>query len=400
MFSNFNFMATPLAPPGTKVVVHIDPTIRGMWELNGNQGWYVVPALEHYRCVTCYFPCTQTTRICETVTFFPHDVPFPEISLKEHLVQAAQDIVSILSNPPPTTAPSLQAGYPVQNALLDIATQLRRVQKNPNDPKTTAAPRRVPGTTNKNAMPAPRVGKTQQSPASLLQEKSTTPLCFCTQPKTTQKYNLRSRAPAPWNQHPSFRNCATQFFTAAAAHLNMPVANNIYRPDGKKETIDLVLQGRNRQIWLQSLSNEWGRLAQGNNNKVMATNTIDFIHKDKFLQNQDITYATFVLDYRPLKTEPHRVRITVDGDKLTYNADAGAPAANMLETKILVNSTISDAKNGARFMSADLKDFFLATPMGGNEYMKVPYKHFPPDICKRYNLNAKLTASGQIFVKV
>ena len=73
--------------------------------------------------------------------------------------------------------------------------------------------------------------------------------------------------------------------------------------------------------------------------------------------NRDITYATFVLDYQPLKTEPHRVRITVVSDKLSYNADVGAPAANILETKILINSTISDAKKGAQFMLVDLKDF-------------------------------------------
>ena len=77
----------------------------------------------------------------------------------------------------------------------------------------------------------------------------------------------------------------------------------------------------------------------------------------------------------------------MDGDKLTYNADAGAPAENMLETKILVNSTISDANRGARFMSADLKDFFLATPMEGDEYMKVSYKHFPQDIRDQYRLD-------------
>ena len=51
-------------------------------------------------------------------------------------------------------------------------------------------------------------------------------------------------------------------------------------------------------------------------------------------------------------------------------------------------------------MSADLKDFFLAMPTEGNEYMKVPYKHFPPDICKQYNLDTKLTASGHIFIKI
>ena len=72
----------------------------------------------------------------------------------------------------------------------------------------------------------------------------------------------------------------------------------------------------------------------------------------------------FVLDYCPLKSEPHRVCITVGGDKLTYNADAGAPAANMLETQILVNSTISESKQGARFMSADLKGFFPSHAYG------------------------------------
>ena len=54
-----------------------------------------------------------------------------------------------------------------------------------------------------------------------------------------------------------------------------------------------------------------------------------------------------------------------------YLDDAGSPAANLMETKLLVNSTISDAKHGARFMSADIKDYFLATPMKECEYMKV-----------------------------
>ena len=121
-------------------------------------------------------------------------------------------------------------------------------------------------------------------------------------------------------------------------------------------------------------------MAQGNNASVLATDTIEFIHQHAVPKNQDVTYATFVLDYRPLKSKPHWVRITVGGDRLTYNADAGSPTANLIETKILVNSTISDAHNGARFMSADLKDFFLATSMEGDEYMKVQYKHFPSSI--------------------
>ena len=85
IYGQFDFSVTPLAPPGTKVVVQLDPKIRGTWELNGDVGWYVGPALDHYRCVTCYFPRTRTTRVCETVTFFPHKVPFPKVTLTDHL---------------------------------------------------------------------------------------------------------------------------------------------------------------------------------------------------------------------------------------------------------------------------------------------------------------------------
>ena len=58
------------------------------------------------------------------------------------------------------------------------------------------------------------------------------------------------------------------------------------------------------------------------------------------------------------------------GDKLTYNEDLAAPAANLLETKILINNTISDAHHGARFMSVDIKDHFLVTLISDPEYIK------------------------------
>ena len=38
--------------------------------------------------------------------------------------------------------------------------------------------------------------------------------------------------------------------------------------------------------------------------------------------------------------------------------------------------------------------------MEGDEYMKVPYKNFPPDIQKRYNLDSKVTESGHVFIRI
>jgi hypothetical protein len=127
---------------------------------------------------------------------------------------------------------------------------------------------------------------------------------------------------------------------------------------------------------------------------------IDFISQQEVPRDRDVTYATYVLDYRPLKSQTHRVRITVGGGRLSYPEDAGSPAANILETNFLINSVISDAKKGARFMSADVKDFFLNSPMQRPEYMKVSYDHIPEDIKRKYNLDSKVTQSGHIYIKI
>ena len=140
-------------------------------------------------------------------------------------------------------------------------------------------------------------------------------------------------------------------------------ATNIYHEDGKKVTLEEVLSGKytelaSPEIWNQSLSNKFGRVTQGNDAGVEATDCCEFIFHWKIPENKKVTYTNWVLDHRLLKSEPFRIRLVVGGDKLNYLEDAGSPAATMLETKILLNSTISDEDKGEKFMSADLKDFF------------------------------------------
>jgi hypothetical protein len=47
LFGQFDFNKTPMAPPGTRVLVHEKPDKRGTWAPHGIDGWYVGPALEH-----------------------------------------------------------------------------------------------------------------------------------------------------------------------------------------------------------------------------------------------------------------------------------------------------------------------------------------------------------------
>ena len=122
IFGTYNFRATPMALPGTKVIAHVHPSKRGSWELNGQVRWYVRPALQYYRCVDCYFPKTRETRHCDTVEFIPYSIPFSQVKLKDYLVQSAEDIITLLIQLPSSTTPSLQEGDPVRNALLELAT--------------------------------------------------------------------------------------------------------------------------------------------------------------------------------------------------------------------------------------------------------------------------------------
>ena len=85
-------------------------------------------------------------------------------------------------------------------------------------------------------------------------------------------------------------------------------------------------------------------------------------------------------------------------DRLNFPDDASSPAAYLLESKLLFNNTISDALRGARFMSYNLKYFFLETPMSRADYMRINSKYFPPDIRARYHIDGLIAADGYVYI--
>ena len=60
------------------------------------------------------------------------------------------------------------------------------------------------------------------------------------------------------------------------------------------------------------------------------TDCMEFIHKHEVPEEQKVTYANCVCDYRPLKSNPFRIRLVVGEDKLDYHDDEKSPAASML----------------------------------------------------------------------
>ena len=395
LYGNFDFNSTPLAPPGTKTIVHIKPETRPSWGSRGKEAWYVGPSLNHYRCVRCYIPTTRSEVDSDTVTFFPKSVKFPEVSITDFLRQAAIDIVALLKNPPSSTVPSLMAGDNINNAIYILASLLNNTH-NINDTVALARSQTFnqPPISNHPLRPV----KIPSSSFQVLPPKKSS---HC--PNHTSQNSLSNKTITPLPRVPSVPSLSPMRSlprVITPANATNHLANHIFDPSGKKQTLDSLLQGPTKAIWQRSASNEFGRLAQGNNHGVKGTNTIQFISKQDLPPDQKITYATFVCDYKPFKAETHRVRMVVGGNRLDYHEDAGAPAASLLETKILLNSIISDAHRGARFMTCDLKDFFLATPMQKPEYMKIPITSIPQDIIDQYKLNSLRTSTNQIYIKI
>ena len=95
----FDFTRTPLAPPGTRVIIHEKPTNRQTWAPHGTDGWYLGPALNHYQCYRVWVPRTHAERIVDTILFFPKAVALPELTHKDAAIQATRELTHTLQQP-------------------------------------------------------------------------------------------------------------------------------------------------------------------------------------------------------------------------------------------------------------------------------------------------------------
>ena len=125
----------------------------------------------------------------------------------------------------------------------------------------------------------------------------------------------------------------------------------------------LIKRPKYKEAWGYSFGNEIGRLAQGMPGRNTGTDTLFFITPDDIPKERwkDVTSGRIVCNERSQKEEVNRTRLTVDGSRININMDCGTPTASLMAVKLLLNSVISTP--GAKFLSLDLKDFYLNTPL-------------------------------------
>ncbi len=107
-------------------------------------------------------------------------------------------------------------------------------------------------------------------------------------------------------------------------------------------------------------------------------------------------YSQFIFTVRPKQAEPNRTRFTVGGIRINYPGEVATPTAEMLVAKMLFNSIVST--RGARFMTMDISNFYLMTPLRRPEFIRMKLSDIPDKIIDEYKLRNKTTPSGSIYI--
>jgi hypothetical protein len=128
------------------------------------------------------------------------------------------------------------------------------------------------------------------------------------------------------------------------------------------------------------------------------TETTVFIRKADVSAGRKVTYGRIVAQIRPQKTETHRVRLTVGGNRLKYAGSVSTPTTNLTTAKCLLNSTISTPQG--RFMVVDIKAFYLITPMKVFEYMHMHISIIPDKIITQYHLRELVNDAGWVYLEI
>jgi hypothetical protein len=162
----------------------------------------------------------------------------------------------------------------------------------------------------------------------------------------------------------------------------------------------LLRSQKHKKAWSTLAVNKFGRLAQGVVGQIKGTNTIKFIHQHDVPANctKEFTYRQFICMEHPKKTKTNHTRFTVGGNCINYPGAVATPTAEMLVTKLLFNSTIST--RGACFMTMDISNFYLNSPLPRPEFICIELSNIPEEIIKEYKLRDKATSNGSIYIMV
>jgi hypothetical protein len=120
-----DYKKTAFAPPRCKIIAHEKPSQKRTWAPHGQSGYSLGPAIHHYRCQNVYITSTASDGNVDTLEFFPHNSPMPQLSSADRLIMAANDMEDALKHPHPDV-PFNSVGEDTIRALTILAAIFKR----------------------------------------------------------------------------------------------------------------------------------------------------------------------------------------------------------------------------------------------------------------------------------
>lgn len=156
------------------------------------------------------------------------------------------------------------------------------------------------------------------------------------------------------------------------------------------------------EVWQTVFGKDFGGMAQGDNKTgEKGTNAMFVMTHDEITHALRIwtkfTYANPVVDHRPQKEDPKRIRITAGGNLINYDSDLSVRTADINTAKLHWNSVVST--DNAKYMCIDIKNFYLSAALEYFEYMRIPLALFPTWTIDQYNLN-KHAYKGFVYIEM
>eukprot|EP00804_Cyclotella_cryptica_P028359 CCRYP_016427-RA/>CCRYP_016427-RA protein AED:0.05 eAED:0.03 QI:0/0/0/1/1/1/2/0/1237 len=392
LYGHHDYNSHPFVPIGMEALVHDKPHRRKSFAQHCTKGFVLGTSPEHYRCWTVWTPVSRSSRISATVFFKHKYITNPTVTPADAIIAATANLSHVLlSN---ATAAHLNA-----TQLADLTRLHNIIQPTPTE-KSAVSPR---GTTKlptapKQAHPVVSDSDSDNSPHS----SKSTPLC----PLSTNKQ--------PFAYTPRVNTMPPQMHITASPRVTPPTAP-AYNTRSRKQTITQETMLHFSQLPAPTVT------AQRTASRLFPTEFLNAVlnkatgelmeyrhlikdpnysttWRKAYDRRRDVTYGRICANFRPEKEDPHRIRLTVGGNKIHFPGDCGTPTADMLTTKILLNSIIST--QGARFMTIDIKDFYLNTPMARPEFMRLKLADIPEDFITLYNLRNLATPDGYVYVRI
>ena len=95
-----NYDAMPMGPLGCKVLIHEPTNKRTSWGFHATPGYYIGPALNHYRSFKVFPSKTRSPRISDIVEFQHSHITVPEVSPEDKVIDTITKLKRELASIP------------------------------------------------------------------------------------------------------------------------------------------------------------------------------------------------------------------------------------------------------------------------------------------------------------